>query len=161
MLALTKKVDYGLIALCHLAQNRQRVATAREIAERYRLPQALLMNILKCLAQNELVRSSRGPRGGYELSVDPEQVSLHDIIEVIEGPVRFVQCASLAGESAAEHRCELIEVCPVSGPVRRLHGKLKAFLTRVTLAELAFDPEFGKPLVSAAFAAPSAGRDAT
>lgn len=144
MLALTKKVDYGLIALCHLAQNRSRVATAREIAERYQVPHALLMNILKQLAAHALVRSSRGPRGGYELAVEPDAISLNDLIEIIEGPIRFVQCAMVNGDTA-EPRCELTEVCPVSGPVRRLHQKLKSFLSETTLADIAFDPCFGRP----------------
>lgn len=142
MLALTKKVDYGLIALCHLAQNRDRVATAREIAARYHVPQALLMNILKVLAHAELVRSSRGPKGGYELCVAPESLTLRDVIEALEGPISFVQCATIEHEPHSG-RCELIEHCPISAPVRRLHARLKQFLTDITLADIAGDPDFG------------------
>jgi len=142
MLALTKRIDYGLIALAHLAVHREQVA-AREIAARYRMPQALLMNVLKSLAQHGLVRSSRGSRGGYELAREPESITLNDVIEAIEGPVRLVKCAGLEGLGPTQ-RCELLKVCPVSGPVRRLHRRLKDFLCDVTLAEIAFDPEFDR-----------------
>src|SRR5215510_2114177 len=101
MLALTKKVDYGLIALCHLANHRDEMATAREIAARYHLPPALLMNVMKSVAQAGLVRSSRGARGGYELAQPPEAITLNAIIEAIEGPVRFVQCVVIDGDAAA------------------------------------------------------------
>ncbi len=153
MLALTKKVDYGLIALCHLAHHPRRVATAREISERYHVPQALLMNVMKVLSRHGLLRSSRGPKGGYELAASPDTMTLHDIIEIVEGPIRFVQCASASGENPAE-RCELFNACPVSAPVLRLHQKLKSFLAEVTLAEIASDPDYGPtPLASAALTA--------
>jgi len=142
MLALTKKVDYSLVALCHLAQHRDRVATAREIAERYHLPQALLMNILKALAHAGVVRSSRGPKGGYELAVAAESVTLYELIEKLEGPVRLVQCAAMDDPAGGE-RCELIATCPISRPVRRLHRRLLQFLSEITLADIASDPEYG------------------
>jgi Rrf2 family protein len=144
MLALTKKVDYGLIALCHLTRHRDQVHNAREIAERYRLPQALLMNILKILSHKGLINSTRGPKGGYELAVEPATVNLSDIIEALEGPIRFVQCAAMESDSpgARTQPCELRDACPISAPVLRLHKKLKAFLTGVTLAEMASEADF-------------------
>ena len=75
MLTLTRKTDYALIALTHLAQARERCICAREIAEKYGLPSALLMNLLKQLAQKGLVKSSRGPRGGYTLGAPPGQIT--------------------------------------------------------------------------------------
>jgi len=142
MLALTKKVDYGLIALCHLANHRDEVATARVMAERYHLPPAMLMNVMKSVAQAGLVRSSRGARGGYELARRPEEITLNAVIEAIEGPVRFVQCVVIDGEAGPHQQCELSSTCPVSMPAHRLHAKLKHFLSEVTLADIASDPTF-------------------
>ena len=62
MLTLTRKTDYALIALTHLAQGRDQCFSAREIAARYGLPLPLLMNLLKQLAQKGLAKSVRGPR---------------------------------------------------------------------------------------------------
>lgn len=150
MFTLTRKTDYALIALCHMARRPQEISTAREIAERYHVPPALLMNILKLLTQGELVRSIRGSKGGYTLALPPERINLEGIIRATEGPYRFVQCTA---ETAVESRpCELIDLCPISGPVRKVHAKLKAFLTDVTLADLAFDPEHGDRPVQLAIA---------
>ena len=145
MLSLTKRVDYALIALCHLANHPEQVASARDMAARYRLPTALLMNVLKLLSQAGIVESSRGPRGGYELARAADLISVNDLIEAIEGPVELVKCATVGPERAAACECELFGDCPVSTPVRRLHGKLKDFLKDITLADIAFDPAYGRP----------------
>lgn len=150
MFTLTRKTDYALIALCHMARRPQEISTAREIAERYHMPAALLMNILKQLAQAELVRSIRGSKGGYTLAMPPGQITLEDVIRATEGPYRFVQCTAESKDESPP--CDLIDHCPISGPVRRVHAKLRAFLTDVTLAELAFDCEPGDKPVQLAIA---------
>ena len=150
MFTLTRKTDYALIALCHMARRPQEISTAREIAERYHMPAALLMNILKMLTQAELVRSIRGSKGGYTLAMPPDQINLEGILRATEGPYRFVQCT--AESTSDSPPCELIDFCPISGPVRRVHARLKAFLTDVTLAELAFDSRHGDEPVQLAIA---------
>lgn len=145
MLTLTKKVDYSVIALCHLALHRDRVATAREIAQRYNLPLPLLMNVLKALAGCGIVRSSRGAKGGYELAKPADQVTLCGLVEAVEGPIRFAQCAGDHEEPAAV--CNMVQCgCPIASPIRRLHEKLKSFLEDITLADIAHDPDYGLPL---------------
>ncbi len=135
MLALTRKTEYALIALAYLAQHRGDVANARAIARRYRVPASLLMNVLKRLAHEGLLQSVRGSKGGYILAQDPHDVSLHDLIVAVEGPMHFVQCAG----APSDDECELTDVCPVSRPVRRIHDRLEQFLRDVTLAEIAAD----------------------
>src|SRR5262245_39310988 len=126
MLALTKKTDYALIALNHLAGHRNQVANARAIAERYQIPAALLMNIMKVLAHHGFVRSVRGSKGGYALALEPEAITLHQLIVAIEGPVEFVKCAEPVNANG-ESSCEHLEVCPVSRPIRRIHERLSQF----------------------------------
>ena len=140
MLALTKKTDYAIIALAYMAQ-RDEMASAREISERFHMPLPLLMNILKSLCHGEVVRSTRGAKGGYSLAMRPEQLSLDTIIRAVEGPVRFVQCAG--DEVDGEDRCELEPNCPVTRPIRKIHAKLRDFLSGVTLAQIAFDQDYG------------------
>jgi Rrf2 family protein len=143
MFALTKKTDYALIALCHMAQHSTEISTAREIAAQFNMPPALLMNVLKTLNQRGLIRSIRGAKGGYLLAKPADQVSLSAIIAAVEGPVRFVQCAS--GRDAPENGCGLAPSCPVTKPVNKVHEKLNQFLQQVTLAQIAFDEEYGDP----------------
>lgn len=141
MLQLTKKTDYAILALSYMAQRPGVVCTAREIAEQFHVPSALLMNVLKILCQGELVRSLRGAKGGYTLALPADQMTLADIIVVIEGPVRFVQCA--AKGNGPRDPCVLMGTCPVSRPVRKVHNQLNDFLKQVSLAQIAFDEDYG------------------
>lgn len=136
MLALTRKTDYAIIALTHLAQNSGLVCTAREIAEKFHIPTALLMNVLKTLNQGELVRSVRGAKGGYSLALPPAHITLEQIIRVVEGPIRFVQCSNSSGDDPT---CELTEICPVRRPVQRIQVRLENFLRQITLADILRD----------------------
>jgi Rrf2 family protein len=93
------------------------------------------------LNQHGLIRSIRGAKGGYVLAQPAEQISLSAIIVAVEGPIRFVQCAS--GREAPANGCGLAESCPVTKPINKVHDKLNAFLKQVTLAQVAFDDEYG------------------
>src|SRR3954469_11808548 len=70
MLSFSRKTDYALIALAHLAGRAGQTASAREIAETYRLSVSLFIKILKVLQHKAIVRSVRGVKGGYQLEVD-------------------------------------------------------------------------------------------
>jgi len=94
VLLLTRKTDYALVALVHLARRAEALVSARELAQRSHLPLPVLMNILNALAHCGLVRSVRGSRGGYRLARRPEDVTLADVIEAIEGPIGLTMCGS-------------------------------------------------------------------
>ncbi|GMV97770.1 MAG: Rrf2 family transcriptional regulator [Phycisphaerae bacterium] len=141
MLALTRKTDYALIALVHMAQDPEGCCSAREIATRYRVPLPLLMNILKLLTRRGLAKSARGPRGGYTLAVPAGEISLYDVIGAVEGPVQLVQCVEYKPRQAPDDPlkvlgCDLVTVCPVHSPIQAIHGKLVEFLSGVTLADV-------------------------
>lgn len=138
MLALTRKTDYAVLALADLASKPGRLVRAREIAQELGVPEALLINILKQLRQYGLVASSRGPRGGYCLARPPEEITLVQLIEAVEGPIRLTQCCHEHGD-VSEARCELEPSCRVREPVRRVHDSLQRFLAQVTLAQIAND----------------------
>jgi len=137
MLSLTKKTGYGLIAMTHLAGLApEELASAREIAERFGVPTALLMNVLKELAAAGYVRSVRGAKGGYRLARQPEQISLGALITALEGPVRLAECLR-GGEEGGGAVCELVDRCPIADPVHRVQRKFKDFLETMTLADIA------------------------
>ena len=152
MLSLTRKTDYALVGLTYLAQRGRAQAgpiSAREIADRFELPQPLLMNILKELSGAGLLRSTRGANGGYELADDPASITLLRVVSAMEGPVRFAACCSdcsglahpepAAVDAAAEESCPIESNCMIRTPIRRLHHKLTRFLHEVTLADLLED----------------------
>ncbi|HUU98544.1 MAG TPA: Rrf2 family transcriptional regulator [Phycisphaerae bacterium] len=137
MLSLTKKTEYALIAVCHLARSQREVVSARDIAARSAVRLPLLMNVLKALNQSGLLASVRGARGGYRLAVPAKTITLAALIAAVEMPVRLVRCAP--PRVAARPRCELSESCPIRAPVHKLHGMLNNLLTQVTVADFAFD----------------------
>lgn len=137
MLSLTKKTGYGLIAMTYLARlHGSRFASAREIAEKFGVPTALLMNVLKELATAGYVDSARGARGGYRLSREPEQISLADLITAVEGPIRLARCLRDAPAVKDQVICNVVDRCPIADPVHRVQRKLSDFLKTVTLAEI-------------------------
>ncbi len=135
MLALTKKTDDALIALSHLAKSEESVVSARTLAKQSGIPLSILTNILKELAQAAIVKSERGPCGGYTLARPANAISLHELITTIEGPFQFVQCIMMdAGES--KRTCELTASCPIRTPAYKIHEHFRRFLENVSLAEL-------------------------
>jgi len=131
MLCLSRKTDYALIALGHLAERHHEVVSAREVARTYDLPEALLMNILKVLQKHGVIQSTRGTNGGYRISVDLETVSLHELIRILEGKV----------EPGCDHEHGPDSPVSVRGgsaqaPIQALHYKLMQFLHDVSLADL-------------------------
>jgi len=137
MLALTKKTGYALVAMSYLSSLEPgRLASAREIASLSDVPTSLLMNVLKELAASGYVESVRGSHGGYRLAIDPEQVTLAEVVEAIEGPVKLAECVTEAAGDGAECTCRIMASCPVADPVHRVHRKLKDFLSKVTLEEI-------------------------
>ena len=138
MLSLNKKTGYGLIAMTHLARlNDGQVASAREIAEKFGVPMSLLMNVLKELSAANFVESVRGAHGGYRLARDPEGISLADLVEVLEGPIRLAACVTGELEPGEKAVCRMMESCPIADPVHRVQRRLHDFLCQVSLAELA------------------------
>jgi Rrf2 family protein len=136
MLSLTKKTDYALIALGYLADHPDTVVSAREIAEHYRMPAALVMNIMKTLHHGNMISSTRGTKGGYRLTADLSKVSMHDLICVLEGPIRLTECIVLDGESVETASCKIVRGCPIQKPIRNLHCRLVEFLREVKLSEI-------------------------
>ncbi|HNQ23378.1 MAG TPA: Rrf2 family transcriptional regulator [Phycisphaerae bacterium] len=145
MLTLTKRTDYALNAALHLSRHPGKVSSAREIATRYRLPLPLITNILKTLTRAGVVASTRGAHGGYRLARPAEQITLHDLIVATEGPYQLVRCMEPAEDGI--DACVRQGFCPVRGPVRRIHERVKEFLCTVTLAELANGNGPAPPLI--------------
>lgn len=136
MLKLTKKADYGLIALKHLTIVRPRSASAKEIADRYGVPVPVLSKVLQKLARSGYLASEHGTNGGYRLGGDPRQISVLDVIRAIDGPVFLASCFTGNGED-----CEHHTRCNVRDPLRRVHDGILALLAKMSMTELAADPD--------------------
>ena len=141
MLRLSKKADYALIAMKHLALRGDRgSSSAREIAEQYDIPIELMAKVLQRLVRRGLLASHQGTRGGYQLARGPAQISVADVIQAIEGPVTVTACSTDDGG-----QCEQFQKCNVRDPLWRVRERILTALGECTVAELAADPPTPTP----------------
>lgn len=131
MLKLTKKADYALIAVRHLADEPASGArSAKEIARLYGLPLELLAKILQRLAKNGLLVSQHGTNGGYALAKAASEITAFEVIRAIEGPLFITSCVTDRRE------CGQMVRCTVREPLQRVNETLVRALSAVTIASL-------------------------
>ena len=144
MLRLSKKADYALIAMKHLALRSDRgSSSAREIAELYDIPIELMAKVLQRLVRRRLLVSQQGTHGGYQLARGPGQISVADVIQAIDGPVTVTAC------SIDDERCDQFAKCNVRDPLWRVRERILTALGACTIAELASDPPTPAPVRAA------------
>jgi Rrf2 family protein len=132
MLKLTKKADYGLIALRHLATSRRSIS-AKDISAAYRIPLPLLSKVLQRLARAGLLVSEQGTNGGYRLARDPSEITALEVIRTIDGPIILTHCFT-------EHTgCDQSTLCPVREPLRKVHEGILNLLSGITISDLSHD----------------------
>ena len=132
MLKLTKKIDYGLMAIAYIAWNHgERVVNTKEIAEAYSIPVELLAKILQRMVKGGLITSLSGPKGGYSLSTSPSDITVARIIEALEGNINILNCSE--EESS---RCYQFDRCSIRTPMQRLEHRIVDMLNKTTLEEL-------------------------
>ena len=129
---LTRGADYGTLGILYLArQARDRVVLISEIAQAQGVPESYLAKIFQDLAKAGLVRSHRGARGGFTLARPPEEISLLQIIEAIEGPLALNHCLD------PREGCERSAECPVHVALEGAQKRLVEALGAVNLHSLA------------------------
>src|SRR5580700_4777303 len=135
MFKLSKKADYGLIAVKHLALHRQQHAcSANEIAEEYGISVTLMAKVLQKLARHGVVAAKHGSSGGYQLAKEPSKISALDVISAIDGPVLITSCVTNHGN------CDATEKCSVREPLRRVNESILHVLSAVTISQLSEEP---------------------
>ena len=143
MLRLTKKADYGLMALKYLAEQQDPNASqsAKDIAEAYHIPPQLLAKILQTLAKTGLLVSHAGTNGGYSLARSAAQISAFEVIRAIDGPLFITSCITIHGA------CDLTSHCTIKEPLRKVNDSIKDLLSGITIADLidASDPDHHDP----------------
>jgi Rrf2 family protein len=142
MLRLSKKTDYALMAMKHLASDPgRRAVTAREIAERYDIPIELMAKVLTRLVRSGLLVSHQGSHGGFELAQPPAATSVASVLEAIDGPLTMTACAH------GDHECDQFSKCIVRDPLRRIRDRIAAVLAECSLLEIVADPDPSAPFV--------------
>ncbi len=105
---ITRQADYALRAMLYLArlEPTQRAATS-QIADEQHIPPSFLAKIISQLSIAGLIHTSRGARGGVSLARSPEEVTILEVVEAIDGPISLNECTHSAGA------CTFGETCPL------------------------------------------------
>jgi FeS assembly SUF system regulator len=123
--------DYGVVILGHLAGHRDRLLNAPEIAEGAGLSGSTVSQVLKTLAASGLVTSQRGAKGGYQLSRDPEAITVRELVVAFEGPLAVTACVD-----GANGGCAVESLCLLAGGWEQVNSAIRSALDSVTLADL-------------------------
>ncbi len=132
MIKLSRMADYGVILMTQLARTSGAVTTAADLSATCALPLPTVSKLLKQLAQNGLLDSHRGTKGGYALARATDDISIADIIGAVEGPIALTDCIEVDGTM-----CEIEALCPTRTNWRRINDVLTEALDGVSLAEMA------------------------
>jgi Rrf2 family protein len=138
MLKISKKADYALMALQHIAAVQTgdvtpgRVVNTKEIAEEYNIPLELLAKVLQTLAKNGLIESHNGPKGGYLLALAAGDITIARILESIEGPLSITDCSH---EQSGEI-CMQREHCNIRTPLLKVQDSIYQLLSNMTLQDM-------------------------
>jgi Rrf2 family protein len=136
LLRLSKKADYALMAVRHLAlKSGPSSASAREIAEQYDIPIELMAKVLQRLVRAGLLISTQGTRGGYTLGRPASSISVADVIQAIDGPFTVTAC------STEKNDCEQYSKCSIRDPLWQIRERIAVTLGTVSIAEMAAESE--------------------
>lgn len=141
MLRLTKKADYGLMALKYLAEHPNEASlSAKDIAVAYHIPPQLLAKVLQLLAREGLLHSHAGMNGGYTLARSPGTISAFEVIRIIDGPLFITSCVTDSGP------CDLTSSCTIKEPLARVNDTISDVLKKIKISDLVeADPTHGRP----------------
>jgi Rrf2 family protein len=132
MLKLSKKVEYGLIAVRYIATMNNQISTVKEISERYAIPNDVLAKVMQKLTRGKIISSYQGAMGGYTLARRAEEISVMDIISVIEGTqVSIAQCFTDEPMS-----CSIFGSCTIKNPLGKIQHNLENVFTSMKVSEI-------------------------
>jgi len=130
MLKLTKKVEYALISLVHLSEQEGDCnSSAKKMADKYDIPREILAKILQNLSSLGIIKSIQGPKGGYQISCNINEINIFEFIEMIEGPIGIVDCTLPNG-------CISSACCTIKSPMAKINDKIIDTLKDITLDQL-------------------------
>ena len=139
MIRLSRLADYGVVLTTSLARNPAGWQNAAELAQATALPVPTVAKILKLLAQDGVLESHRGTKGGYALARPARRITVADIVKALDGPIALTEC--MGAESG---NCEIESLCPTRVNWRTINDAITEALTKVTIADMAA-PSFPPP----------------
>jgi Rrf2 family protein len=131
---ISRRTDYATRALVALALERDvRPVKIQELAERTDTPISILEQVLPQLRSAGIVRSERGPSGGYRLNHSPADITLERVVRILQGPLAPIACAT----RHEPEPCTMLEGCALNETWAEVRDATIAILERTTFADLA------------------------
>lgn len=130
---ISRKTDYATRAVLALALAGEQSLKSHEIAERTHVPQSFLEQIMSQLRGAGIVRSERGPAGGYRLNHSPAEITLERIVRLFQGPLAPIACAT----RNEPERCPMDEYCSLKETWAEVRDTTIAILERTDFETLA------------------------
>ena len=131
MTKLNRKIEYSLMALKYIQERQSsNKVTAKEVSDSVHAPFDVIARVMQMMAQKGLLASEQGATGGYRLNQDLKEISLFQLVEIIEGPTALVKCITEDGS------CDIGTTCNIASPIKSLNNKLNLFFKNIPLSEL-------------------------
>lgn len=127
---VTRETDYAVRTVLYLARNSGHKVSVTEIADSMQIPKTFLAKLLQRLVKHHLLISSRGVNGGFQLGRKPGDITLLEIMEIMQGPAAINVCAIESG------RCGLSSTCTVHPVWVDIRKDVEKRLSKVTIAKL-------------------------
>lgn len=137
MFRLNRLTDYAVVVMSRMNAGPAPRRSAQQIAQSSSVPLPTVAKVLNILTREGLVVSHRGAAGGYTLSRPPDEITVAEIIEALEGPIALTACVDAAGIG-----CEVESLCPMRGTWDKVNKAIEAALQEVTLRDMIDDGPF-------------------
>ncbi|MDA7981254.1 MAG: SUF system Fe-S cluster assembly regulator [Alphaproteobacteria bacterium] len=129
MIRISRMTDYGIVLLGCLQQHHP--TSANTLVQTTGIPAPTTARLLRQLTQHKILSSQQGPNGGYQLAHPPENITIAQIINALEGPIALTACVD-----NSEIHCSTATLCPVNGWWNTVNNAVKNALESLTLADL-------------------------
>jgi Rrf2 family protein len=131
---INRKLEYALMALKYMSRKIPgELTSAKEVSDSFHTPFDATARVMQQMAQKGgIIRAEYGANGGYQITKDLSKVSIHELVEIIEGPTALVKCLN-KGE------CDIHGTCNIVSPIKALNSKLTDFYKSVSLKDLLID----------------------
>lgn len=135
MNTMNKKLEYALMALKYFDDQRLEslqdvIVSAKQIAEMTHAPYEVVARVLQILSSRGILKAEYGTQGGYRLEKNLSQITMHDLIVMIEGSTELAKCLNVDKE------CDLLPKCTIISPVQNLNQKVQNFYKSISIAEV-------------------------
>ena len=140
MIKINKMTDYAVVCLGMLSRKSDCPMSASELSSKTGLTLYTVQKILKIIVSNsDLIKAHRGALGGYALNRKTSEISVVEIIEVLEGPITLTACVD-----NSENFCEASNICFLGGKWNKVNDIIRKTLNDISLDDLL---NFGNPFI--------------